>query len=504
MRNRIKKLRPGSTGKRSAARAVKMGAGRNGERGQSPISTAGFRPTTDDRTSILFLVDSMDLFTSSREEIKPDAPLAERMRPRELTEVVGQDHLLGATGFLPEALKLSSLPSLILWGPPGTGKTTMARLVAEAHGDVFLAVSAVLSGVKELRASIEEARRYLRTGRRTLVFVDEIHRFHKAQQDALLPHVEQGLITLIGATTENPSFEVNAALLSRSRVLQLKQLDDPAMEHIIHRALVDRDRGLGAKPGDMTDEGMETLVAMAGGDARRALNALELAYVTRHVETGIDRAAVERAFQRRAAYHDASGDAHYDLASALIKSMRGSDPDASLYYLARMIDGGEDPMFIARRLVVFASEDVGNADPMALIIANGVKDAVHFVGLPEAGINLAQGVSYLASTFKSNASYAGWNKAQADVAGKPQYAIPMHIRNAPTQVMRDLGYHKGYAYPHDRPEMFVPEAEYLPDELAGRRYYEPKATGREAGIKDRLDQLRAMKKKNSPGSDPRK
>jgi putative ATPase len=439
-----------------------------------------------------------DLFSStpsasSSGARQPRKPLAERMRPVSLDEVIGQDHLLGENSFLRKALRLPALPSLILWGPPGTGKTTLAKLLAEAHGDVFLAVSAVLSGVKELREAIEEAKRQVRLGKQTTVFVDEIHRFNKAQQDALLPHVEQGLITLIGATTENPSFEVNAALLSRSRVLQLKMLSEEAVGAILQRALVDETRGLGRSPATLSEAGLQALTQLSSGDARRALNALEIAAAA--VEDGqvVGREEVESAFQSRAAYHDAAGDLHFDLASALIKSMRGSDPDAALYYLARMIDGGESAMFIARRLVIFASEDVGNADPMGLLVALGAKDAVHFVGFPEARISLAQAVTYLASTHKSNAAYMGINKALADVQRLPQYSIPMHLRNAPTKVMKDLGYHAGYVYPHDQPDSFVPDAVYLPDEMAGTRYYEPRDVGREGQFKERLLRLHGMR-----------
>jgi putative ATPase len=436
-----------------------------------------------------------DLFAPQAAHAEPaaGAPLAERMRPRSVDEVVGQDHLLAADGFLRRALKLPVLPSLIFWGPPGTGKTTLAKLLAEAHGDHFIAVSAVLAGVKELRESIDEARRVARGGKRTLVFVDEIHRFNKAQQDALLPHVEQGTITLIGATTENPSFEVNSALLSRSRVLALKPLGDEALKAIVARAFADAERGLGKFEVSLSDAGFTTLAQLASGDARRALNALEIAAATAEKGEVLTPEAVERAFQSRASYHDAGGDLHYDLASALIKSMRGSDPDAALYYLARLLDGGEDPLFIVRRLVIFASEDVGNADPTGIIVANAVKDAVHFVGMPEAAINLAQAVTYLAATHKSNASYMGLHAAKAAVEGKPQYAIPMHLRNAPTKLMKEMGYHAGYQYPHDSEEGYVSGVRYLPEELAGARFYEPKAIGRETALKERLERLRGRK-----------
>ncbi len=435
-----------------------------------------------------------DLFSiAERAAGNPNAPLAERMRPRKLDDVVGQDHLLADGSFLRRAIALPVLPSLILWGPPGTGKTTLGRLIAEAHGDVFLAVSAVLSGVKDLREAIEEAKRLARSGKRTVVFVDEIHRFNKAQQDALLPHVESGTITLIGATTENPSFEVNSALLSRSRVLQLKLLDEDALKAIVLRALTDDERGLKGAAGDIEEVALTVLVQLGGGDARRTLNSLEIAKATAQGRP-ITRADVEQAVQQRTAYHDASGDLHFDLASALIKSMRGSDPDAALYYLARMIEGGEDPLFIARRLVIFASEDVGNADPMGLLVANAVKDAVHFVGMPEARISLAQAVTYLASTHKSNASYTGINQALADVQRLPPYPIPLHIRNAPTQLMKDMGYHAGYVYPHDQPQSFVPDAVYLPEEIKGNTYYSPKEYGREGQFRERLERLRALRR----------
>lgn len=421
-----------------------------------------------------------------------DAPLAERMRPRSLDEVVGQDHLLRPDGFLRRALKLPALPSVIFWGPPGTGKTTLAKLLAEAHGDRYAAVSAVLAGVKDIREAVDEAKRAARSGRHTLLFVDEIHRFNKAQQDALLPHVEQGTVTLVGATTENPSFEVNSALLSRSRVLALRPLDDAALKGIVDRALADEERGLGKYRVTLAPEAFETLAGLASGDARRALNALEIAAAAA-AGGGIDKTGIEEAFQTRSSYHDASGDLHYDLASALIKSMRGSDPDAALYYLARLLDGGEDPLFIARRLVIFASEDVGNADPTGLILAVAARDAVHFVGLPEGRINLAQAVTYLAATHKSNASYMGLNHAMAEVEGKPQHPIPLHLRNAPTQLMKDMGYKQGYRYPHDEQEGYAAGVTYLPDALKGARFYHPKPIGREAALLERLERLRSRK-----------
>jgi len=429
-----------------------------------------------------------------------EAPLAERIRPRTLDEVVGQQHLLAPGRLVRGMIEGGRLHSLLLWGPPGSGKTTLARLLAGAFGLPWVQLSAVLSGVKDLRAAVERADLELRaTGRPTVVFIDEIHRFNKAQQDALLPHVEKGTIVLIGATTENPSFEVIAPLLSRLRVLTLEPLAPDDVGALVDRALADRERGLGALGVRLEPEARRILVEHSGGDARIALGTLEVAaeLASRSEARAITPDVVAEAAQRRSLRYDRAGEEHYNVISAFIKSLRGSDPDAALYWLVRMLEAGEDPLFIARRMVVFAAEDVGNADPRALQVANAVKDAVHFVGLPEGRIPLAQGATYLATAPKSNASYAALNRATDDVARTGTLAVPMHLRNAPTGLMRRLGYGEGYQYPHDHPEHFVAE-EYLPDELRGHRYYEPSAEGEESAIKDRLARWRARRETERP------
>ena len=423
------------------------------------------------------------------------APLAERMRPRSLDEYVGQRHLVAPGHLVHAMIAGGKLHSLLLWGPPGTGKTTLSRLVAESLDLPFAQLSAVLSGVKELRAIVERAEVELSaSGRPTVVFIDEIHRFNKAQQDALLPHVERGTIILIGATTENPSFEVIAPLLSRSRVLTLEPLDDGAIGALVDRALADDARGLGSLAVTLADDARDVLIGHAQGDARIALGALEVAaeLAARSAERRIGVDHVQEAVQRRTLRYDRKGEEHYNVISAFIKSMRGSDPDAALYWMVRMLEAGEDALFIARRMVIFAAEDVGNADPRALQVALAVKDAVHFIGLPEGRIPLAQGATYLATAPKSNASYAALNAATAEVRASGTLPVPMHLRNAPTELMRSLGYARNYQYPHDAPGHHVAE-EYLPDDLRGRRWYEPTDAGNERAIAERLGAWRAAR-----------
>jgi putative ATPase len=427
-------------------------------------------------------------------------PLAERMRPRSLDELVGQENLLGPGRLLTQMAASGVLHSIILWGPPGSGKTTLARLVADSSGAVFKSISAVLSGVADLREIIELARRQLAAdGQRTVLFVDEIHRWNRAQQDAFLPHVESGLITLIGATTENPSFEVIGPLLSRTKVLVLHPLGEAELETLIRRALSDSERGLGSFNLTLDDRAMAELIGQAGGDARKALNALEIAAELAR-QAGfhsITADHVREATQHKALIYDRVGEEHYNVISAFIKSMRGSDPDAALYWMMRMIEAGEDPMFVARRMVIFAAEDVGNADPRALMVATSVKDAVEFVGLPEGVIPLAQGVTYLASAPKSNASYRAMLAAREDVRKRGALPVPMHIRNAPTPLMKELGYGEGYRYPHEY-EGALAEQDYLPEELLDRRYYQPSERGYEARIRQWVEAARQVRSRTRP------
>ena len=420
----------------------------------------------------------------------PAGPLADRMRPRTLDEVVGQDHLLGPGRVLRAALERGELHSMILWGPPGSGKTTLASLMAHVTGARFVAFSAVLSGVKEIRQVVGEAEtERARRRHRTILFVDEIHRFNRGQQDAFLPHVEKGTIVLIGATTENPSFEVNGALLSRCRVYVLRPLGEPEIMEILRRALADRERGLGDAGLRVADDALAHIARRATGDARAALNVLELAAQLAAPGAEITVATIREASQRRTLLYDKSGEEHYNLISALHKSLRDSDPDASLYWMTRMLDSGEDPLYVARRLVRFASEDVGNADPQALTLTLAAKEAYDFLGSPEGELALAQATLYLALAPKSNAAYVAYNEARADVEAAPAEPVPLHIRNAPTSLMKNLGYGEGYQYAHDAPDARVAQ-EHLPDSLRGRRYYRPTDRGLEVELSRRLEEWR--------------
>jgi putative ATPase len=438
-----------------------------------------------------------------KDEPRRDAPLADRVRPRTLDEILGQEEVLGPGRPLRRAIEQDQLRSLILWGPPGSGKTTLAFVIRRLTKAHFEAMSAVLSGVKEVREVLraaEERRR--REGRRTIVLIDEIHRFNKAQQDALLAHVESGDIVLIGATTENPSFEVNAALLSRSRVVVLKPLAAEELVSVLRQAIADVERGLGALHAEVDDEALAFLASAADGDARTALNVLELAVTTASPgEDGrrrVDLAALQQAFARKALLYDRAGEEHFNVISALHKSIRNSDADAGLYWLARMLEAGEDPLYVARRLVRFASEDVGMADPQALVLAVAAQQAVHFVGLPEGALALAELVVYLAAAPKSNALYVAYGEAAKDALETRADPVPLWIRNAPTGLMKDLGYGKGYRYAHDEADG-VAGMECLPDALAGRRYYRPTDRGREKDVAARLEAARLIRERKKAG-----
>jgi len=425
----------------------------------------------------------------------PGTPLAERMRPRSLDEVVGQDALVGADGVLRRLADRREVPSLVLWGPPGCGKTTLARLLAAATGAEFVSFSAVLSGVKEARAVMEGARRLrAATGRRTVLFVDEVHRFNKAQQDAFLPYLETGDIVMFGATTENPSFELNAALLSRAKVYVLAPLGEPELVTLLGRALADGERGLGAAGLTLEGGTVELIAALADGDARVAYTVLEVAGEAAGHGGRLTQALVREVVQRRRAVYDKEGEEHYNLISALHKSLRNSDADASLYWLARMLEGGADPRFLARRLLRVASEDVGLADPRALEQAVAVAHAVEHVGMPECELALAQAVVYLALAPKSNALYTAYGTAKKLVAERPPYAVPLAIRNAPTRLMKELGYGDGYVYAHDTAEK-VADLGCLPPELAGETIYRPTEEGWEKRIRERLAELRERRRR---------
>ncbi len=414
--------------------------------------------------------------------LPPDAPLAERLRPKTIDEIVGLEDLLGEGRFLRNAIASDRIPSMILWGPPGSGKTTLARIIARTTRARFVPFSATNSSIKDIKVLMEEARK-LRGGRgmKTIVFIDEIHRFNKAQQDAFLPYVEAGDITLIGATTENPSFEVNSALLSRCKVVVIPALNRPQVMTILQRAIADP--SVKKYSVELTDDALDFIAATSAGDARQALNSLQLVVET--AQGRVDAGEAQKILQHRSLM--------YDKGSALHKSIRNGDADAAVYWLVRMLEGGEDPLYIARRLVRAASEDVGNADPQALILAVAVKEATHFIGMPEAGVALAQLATYLAAAPKSNAVYIGYGEAVHEVRQGDNPPVPLHIRNAPTRLMQDLGYGRGYQYAHDFDEQTA-AMECLPESLAGKRFYEPKEIGLEKEIRERLGKMRAARK----------
>ncbi len=433
----------------------------------------------------------MDMFEHQFEKDKlKEAPLAARMRPAGFDGFVGQEHLIGKGRVLRKAIESGRLPSIILWGPPGSGKTTLAYIIASTTSSHFSPVSAVSAGVADLRRIVEEAKKRRKASQqKTILFIDEIHRFNKAQQDTILPYVEDGTITLIGATTENPSFEVISPLLSRSNVLTLKPLTNDEIGTIISRAQKDRPLGLGALNTELAPDALAHLITMSNNDARIALNALEIAALTTPPAADgkrrISLATIEDALQHRALAYDKGGEQHFDTISALHKTMRGSDPDAALYWLARMLEAGEDPLYVARRLVRFASEDVGMADPQALVVAMAAQQAVHFIGMPEGNLALAEAVVYLATAPKSNSLYQAYSRVQAEVKQGSSQSVPLHLRNPVTPLMKGMGYGQGYKYAHEYPGHFVRQKN-LPDSLKGRRYYIPSDQGYEKQVSARL------------------
>jgi putative ATPase len=442
--------------------------------------------------------ENMDLFDhKAQEKMQKEAPLAARMRPRVLEEFVGQEHIIGPGRVLRKSIQTNQLPSIILWGPPGSGKTTLANIIANSTNSHFSPVSAVSAGVADLRKIIEEARERRKLyQQKTILFIDEIHRFNKGQQDAILPYVEDGTVTLIGATTENPSFEVNTPLLSRSRVFVLKPLSDQEIRTIIVRALKDREWGLGEMDIELPEEALENLTVMSGHDARTALNALEMAALVTLPDTEgkrkITLETIEDAFQHRALQYDRAGEQHYDLISALHKCMRDSDPDATLYWLGRMIESGEDPLYIVRRIIRFATEDIGLADPQALVIAMAAQQAVHFIGLPEGNLALAEAAVYMATAPKSNSLYSGYSSVQHEIRHGSNDPVPLHLRNAVTGLMKGLGYGKGYKYAHNFEGHYV-EQDHLPESMKGKRFYVPGELGYERQIISRMKDLQQKK-----------